>query len=217
MLDQESKLTKNNRYTYSHLLIPHFPYILSPECNYLDDDGASSPKDQSLCGIKIMRDLIDKLKSLGRFEDSLIIFQSDHGARFSIEENALVNLQKKGFGHFSLEFSHARSRPLLLIKPSGIGAEMKLKVSDQPAELTDIAATLLTSVNLQKPPGMMGVNLFDQQVTTQDKIRNYYFYTKLRPLEWTDKMTQFQIHGDVIMKIGVINLTNNEKTKLSEL
>lgn len=219
MLDQESNLEEHNRYTYSHLIVPHFPYVLSSECNYLGEHESSSPKQQAQCAIKLMRDLIHKLKSLGRFKDSLIIFQGDHGARFLIKDNRLVDarLPNKKSDLYYIEFSRARSRSLLLIKPPGIGAGKDLVVSNKPAELTDIAATILTSINLQKPPGMKGVNLFDGQTTIQDRTRNYYFYDKLGRIGWTDKMMHYQIHGDVMTKMGVINLTNNKQTTRSDL
>jgi hypothetical protein len=219
MLNQESNLIENNRYTYSHLIIPHFPYVLSSECDYLGNDEGSSPKQQTLCAIKLMRDLIHKLKSLGRFKDSLIIFQGDHGARFVIKDNELVDVRllNKKLDAYSPEYSHARSRSLLLIKPAGIGADTNLIVSNKPAELTDIAATLLTSVNLRKPLGMKGVNLFDEQISIQDRTRNYYFYDKLRRIGWTDKMMHYQIHRDVITKMGTITLENNKRTTLLDL
>jgi phosphoglycerol transferase MdoB-like AlkP superfamily enzyme len=201
------------------LIIPHFPYVLSSECDYLGNDEGSSPKQQTLCAIKLMRDLIHKLKSLGRFKDSLIIFQGDHGARFMIKDNELVDVRllNKKLDAYSPEYSHARSRSLLLIKPAGIGADTNLIVSNKPAELTDIAATLLTSVNLRKPLGMKGVNLFDEQISIQDRTRNYYFYDKLRRIGWTDKMMHYQIHRDVITKMGTITLENNKRTTLLDL
>jgi hypothetical protein len=209
MLDQESLLSSRNRYTYSHLLIPHFPYVFSPECEYLGKEKGASPKDQASCGIKLILDLIDELKLLGRYKESLIVIQSDHGARFKLDKNNLVDLKSKGY--FSVEWSRARSRSLLLIKPVGQGTEEKLRISNRPAQLTDIAPTILADLGFTKPANMTGENLLMEPDENQPRVRDYYFYAKKGKRGWTDEMAHYEIEGNRITNMGLKKLNNNEK------
>jgi hypothetical protein len=112
-LEDEKHLPGSNRYTFIHLLIPHFPYIFRCDCSYDKDLKGTSPLKQSRCATQLIVDFVKTLKELGRFNDSLILICADHGGRFEIKNGGLKGVEHLGL--YSKRWSRARSRALLLI------------------------------------------------------------------------------------------------------
>jgi arylsulfatase A-like enzyme len=137
----------------------------------------------------------------------MIIVQADHGARYAVRRNKLVNLG--GHGIYSNIWSRARSRALLLIKPPGRGAEITFRSSEIPASLLDIAATVRETLDLQGPWPTDGQNLFGPVSETQMRKRYYHYFDKKGPEEWTDEMHRYEIIGDRIKLLGIVKLENN--------
>jgi hypothetical protein len=208
MLDQEENYSATNRYTFAHLILPHFPYILNKDCSYDPDKITASPISQSNCATKLMQDFIKKLKDLGRFDNSLIIFQSDHGARFEIEDRRLVSVEDKG--NYSIPWSIARSRSLLLIKRPQDSAEKALEISSYEASLLDLAPTVNQALNLNMSSDFSGVDLFNPLNTSEKRVRYYYFFEKkIDNIGWTDEMTRYRISDSKMALEGTVRLSNN--------
>jgi hypothetical protein len=211
VIEEESRLAEEGRYVLVHLILPHFPYVLDSDCGYDPKRKKTSPLAQSRCATSLVIDFISKLKELGRFTESLLIFQSDHGGRFRVEEGRLV---KEGDRFYGPGWSMARARSLLLIKPSGVSADSHaLSVSEFPASLLDIAPTVLNQVKLGDVMQSVGVNLFDTDLSKMERKRYYHFYEKKDRNEWTDEMTRFVIEGNEIYFDSKIKLLNNPQQK----
>ncbi|MFK8018132.1 MAG: sulfatase-like hydrolase/transferase [Pseudomonadales bacterium] len=118
-LKQEESLPARGRYTLLHLLIPHGPYVFDADCN-----GPGPEKTdilgQSECALKLLGQLVSKLKELNRYDDSLIVVHGDHGAR-----NEPLG------GRWRSPYT------LLLVKSQGQQGE--IKVSDAPISIPDLA------------------------------------------------------------------------------
>src|SRR5262249_40602835 len=65
------------RYVYLHVILPHPPLVWNGACEPVETE--SDYKSQSLCAVQLMGEIVSELKRLGRYEKSMIIFQSDHG------------------------------------------------------------------------------------------------------------------------------------------
>lgn len=202
----EPELAKNSRYTLIHLILPHFPYVLNSDCSYLQDQ-VTSPLEQSQCATKIMQDFIETLKRLNRYDSSIIIFQSDHGSRFSLENNQLVNVEGKG--RRSPEWTRARSRALLLFKAVGANQD-NLIIDNFPASLLDIAPSLagLSQVKIPSNLKIQGIDLFDfkQRENNSTRERFYYFYEKKGANDWTDTLEKFLIKEPYPEKLETIKI-----------
>ena len=61
---------------FLHVILPHSPFVWDSYCQFAPK---SSPAEQYLCAAKLMGEIVAELKRLGRYDNSLIIFQSDHG------------------------------------------------------------------------------------------------------------------------------------------
>jgi arylsulfatase A-like enzyme len=164
---------------------------------------------QSQCATSLIVQFANRLKALGRYDDAMIIVQADHGARFVVRRNKLVNVG--GRGVYSNIWSRARSRALLLMKPPGQGAERTFRSSEIPASLLDIAATVRETLDLQGPRPTDGQNLLGPDSEISERKRYYHFFDKKGPEEWTDDMHRYEINGDRIKLLGIVKLENNPK------
>lgn len=91
--------------------------------------------------------ILDCLEESGQFDDTLILFMSDHGE--TLGDHGLI---QKG-----ARFYDGLVRvPLILCWPNGVSPGLR---SDALVELTDIAPTLLDAAGLAVPPDMQGRSL----------------------------------------------------------
>lgn len=210
-LDVEKNLSPFNRYTFIHLLIPHFPNIFHEDCTCEKTESGdlrkTGPLEQAACANKIVLDLVTKLKNLNRYNNSLIIVHGDHGSRYMLVGDRLSGTQK--FGFYSLEFSQGRSRVLLLVKPPGVGDESKFLVSNAEVTLLDIAPTVLQSLELPIGKEIEGISLFDPEVPASRGKRYYHWFSKKGKDELTDQLTRYVINQGKIYKEKEIDLVFN--------
>lgn len=90
--------------------------------------------------------LFDKLKDLGIWEETLVIFTSDHGEAFS--EHMLP-------GHQNVIYDEVLHIPLI-IRFAGMGATGRTR---EPVELTDLYRTITELAHVQVPEGVRGESL----------------------------------------------------------
>ncbi|RJP85117.1 MAG: hypothetical protein C4518_17315 [Desulfobacteraceae bacterium] len=149
----------SGQYNFAHLMLPHLPVNWTRSFTAADN---SSYLEQVYCAINLMGLLINELKRLDRFDDSLIIFHSDHGwsgvdfdypCMQEIPEPVIDKIQRTTH-HCPSRFFH-RSHSLLLIKPPGPESLRPLEISDRLTQLADIPATIshLTARNARWPVG----------------------------------------------------------------
>ena len=151
-LARELSLGDWNRYTFLHLILPHPPFLLNSECG---PQAGADPIEQFRCANTMIRKLIQTLKKLARFKESLVLIHADHGLGFEFEGGKLRELPRDPR---SVEWSHLFSKALLLWKPPGQGAEGEVYISDAETTLLDIKTTVLESVGTS-PSASEGVSL----------------------------------------------------------
>lgn len=200
-IDQERHLAASGRYSLVHLLLPHYPYVLSEDCVYTEGQE-TSPLEQAGCANRLIAALIDELKRLGRFDDSIIVIQGDHGARFQRQGNEIVNIPQDFEAE---EWNDARSRAVLLIKPASGGASNPLIVSDYPASLTDIMPTVFDSASITYLPRDGRTSLLAGTLPER-ATRYYHFYDKAEDGLPDGELARFIIEGDAIRHESVITL-----------
>lgn len=104
--------------------------------------------------------LVDKLKKLGIYDDTIIIYTSDHGAHFKTR-----NPEYKRSCHESA------SRTPLIIKGGGFEAG---RVEKRLSSLIDLPPTMLSMAGIDIPENYMGVDL-TTQINAPDKKRDCVF------------------------------------------
>jgi arylsulfatase A-like enzyme len=118
--------------------------------------------------------LINKLKNEGVYDNSLIIFTSDHGYEYFIQPSQYQGQKYLGSMINTRGFSSgSRYWPTLMLKlPNAKGP---MNINSTPVELIDIMPTILESVDLKDsiPTNIDGFSLLDEQT---DRTRKAMIY-----------------------------------------
>jgi Sulfatase len=155
MLSDEVQRSDHGEYIYLHTLVTHSLWgTRNPNCRYMAA-GDGTYFDHALCATNLMVAIITRLKQLGKYKDSTIIFQSDHGAERMSPQGDQCNepvpseiaTEMTSITGFSPSLIRDRTFGFLLIKPAGESGE-PLKVSSSPTQLADIPATIYKILGL---------------------------------------------------------------------
>lgn len=143
-------------FTFQHFVFTHEPVTFNSSCSYTysvnTEQNIESAKEQILCVISLMEKTIIKLKKVGVYDNSLIIFMSDHGMSARFNPDSQIN-----FGGF---MPAARYNAFLMVKD--FSAAGKAKISLLPSSLLDVAPTVCNSaINSEycNSQGYQGINL----------------------------------------------------------
>jgi hypothetical protein len=147
LIEDESGRPGRGQYVYAHLILPHAPYLWDGNCTLRQQTDIF---EQTLCANKLIKDFIDKLKQLGRYDESLILIQSDHGWH-QIHRTLLFTTPHVENDRYDTEEFSRRLHSLLLIKPP-IAGPAPLFVSEEVSQLVDIPATVYDVLDLAPPP-----------------------------------------------------------------
>ena len=144
-LEQEAAMPAHGRYTLVHVLIPHGPLVLGPECGYDPYGSRTGTVEQYGCAARMLLDLVETLSRLGRLEDALVVVQGDHGVRLRLEGGRLV------------DDPSALLKPFLAVKPPG--GHGPLRASGAECTLLDVAPTLFDWLGSAAPRELSGGSL----------------------------------------------------------
>ena len=99
---------------FAHLMIPHYPYNLRPDCSIRTPisswelrflrDGMNTPEsrrvrytayyDQIRCTLRKLTTLFDAMKAAGSYEKAIILIHGDHGSRIALIDPTAENLSR---------------------------------------------------------------------------------------------------------------------------
>ncbi len=191
-------------YKFIHLTTTHYPAVLNANCQYA---GAIVPwnweniKIQAKCSLDHFIQFLNKLKSKGIYDSSLIILHADHGyykVWTSINQVNLQNLDKDLESDFNDEEDFAQkvcaSSPFLAIKlPYSKGS---LKTSSAQTAITDIPATVSAFLNLNEK--FTGRSVFEIDSNEVRERKFYYYYELYRPgNNYMEPMDEYSIKGSL--------------------
>ncbi len=148
LIEDERDRLDHGQYVYVHLWLTHNPIgNRNGDCT-LNEEGDATYFDHAVCATRIMERFIAELKRLGRFENSTIIFQSDHGhvdvgPRGPQEDRLPKDIAERihdvtGMNPRSLV---NKTHALLLVKRAGEHGT-PLRISESPVALVDLPATV---------------------------------------------------------------------------
>lgn len=155
MIREERDRPARGQYVFGHFLLPHEPFVLDSQCQYR---FVTDHQSQTRCAFRLILELVNELKALGRFEGTSIVIHSDHGlwASGPEESGSFISepdAEKLGINGDRYRWRNGRvldrrSRALFLVKPAGSG-QAPLRVSDRRVQLIDIAPTIAGLAGLQ--------------------------------------------------------------------
>ena len=164
--------SSTGRYVVMHLILPHWPHVMDADCNLMADTTKPNTIGQNQCAGTLMRELVQELKRLGRFDASMILFHSDHGAGFAFNGSNFVWTGDVGMGEALASW---RSRAALVYKPMGVSDGGTLKTVPTNVTILDVAPTILAAAGIPALPGMEGRDLGTAPASLD--IRYYDNYT----------------------------------------
>lgn len=175
LIEDEVKRSKGGNYVWAHLYLPHGPYNLDRDCAYKVDVGYD---EQAMCAIKLMSDFIAELKRQGKYHDSMIIFQSDHGgigiSNHDMSADIMEKIDATNSSGRSAQAIINLSSSLLMVKPPNSSGK-PLVVSEKLTQLTDIPASVYALTGIEADPGD-GVNVLDDAFNEDRTIDIYTGY-----------------------------------------
>lgn len=167
---------------FIHLMTTHPPIEMNDACAPLPEPLRSTRANFSLpvtCSIETIRHLLARLKSIGVYDLSFIGIIADHGA------GLLPEPKSHRIGGAAM--------PLLLVKP--ISAQGALRISDRPAEIRDLAATVCKETSDCR--SLDGIPLDE---LPESRLRSFFYYIWKNEY-WNDDRIQpvneFLIDGPV--------------------
>jgi hypothetical protein len=183
---------KGGRYIFVHLILPHFPNVLAPDCSYRQG-RKTTILDQTSCAVREIGVFLELLRDQGRFKDALVLMHGDHGSRYVYEDGTLRLAQDRFYGP---DWSWARSRPLVLIKPAGVGPTRDLMMDERATDLFDLFPTVLANLGKSAPIPLAGSSLLAEPAP--ERQRFYHFYDKDRAQIVDGTLKRYRIlEGDI--------------------
>ena len=200
-----------------HFIFTHFPNNFDENCNYKSDDQNwfdSNQNEQGIinetkCALSKLSFFISKLKTLGIYDNSLIILKSDLGKPVSYFTLAPDNYKINGHAYWG----YNRYRPMLLIKKFH-SKKSVIQINNKLVLLDDLAKTICQNNGIQKSCDVFpGVNILDE---TPFVARDLYIFV---PKDENSTYT-FDTHKTVVLKLQGNNflqeLQNNPSIKIGQ-
>jgi len=183
-------------FKYIHLWGVHPPIRLDEKLNYVE---LPATRDNFIiytrAGVEMLRQLIDKLKELGVYDETLIVMTGDHGGGF---HHYAIDPRAGGVADELIEDTTVPSLikssavPAILIKE--IGSRGSLKITDVPVTIGDYPASIAGSLGFKH--SFPGVDFLTGRVDPE-RERLFYFYVgyNTNETDYFDGFTEYRIRG----------------------
>jgi len=148
--------------------------------------------------LRLMTKFLAELKRIGAFDNSLVFIIGDHGpGNLGLQEihlQALGNSYPESKQDEALKTIKASALPLMLVQPLGISALRPLVLSDAPASLGDVPATVAAACGLANE--FSGRPLF-QLGEKEERSRRYLYYKGARETDegYMGAMSEYWVRG----------------------
>lgn len=171
-----------------HLLVPHGPYHLTPECTRYIGPSMSAQRmfgSNVECAFNLVEKIFSKMKEQGVYDSTTIILVADHGTPIGFDQ-----VSKGPPVHKNLR----RAFPLLLIKPAGYhaGTADELKVDERQLSQLEILGLLndMNSLGLHVPPSQA------RTATGERLFHNYAWVNDNWSSDTLPKVKTFAVKGE---------------------
>lgn len=162
---------------YMHFTHTHFPVDFDQDCVFRGDDKAwyeanqnqQGAGNETICALKQLAGLMQRLRALDLYQHSLIILKSDHGKVSDYYEESPYHYRFNGHDRHG----YGRYRPMLMIK--GFNTEnQNMRVRAERVLLDDLAITLCQVAELKMGcEEFPGVNLMQTDLPASREFNIY--------------------------------------------
>ena len=157
-------------YKLFHVMLSHQPTVGNERCEY---DGRrptwrANVIIQARCGLEHVVDVLERMKELGVYDQSVIVLMGDHGAWIPPTGYVAGDAGKSGGPD---RIMAGMAVPVLAVKPAHAGGP--LRVSSAPTTIGDVPATVAALMDIDAD--LDGHNAFEL-VDGQDRKRQFFAY-----------------------------------------
>jgi hypothetical protein len=180
-------------YKFMHVGVPHPPVTLRADCSFVEPQRFTRENyaGQTRCAVARITAFLDRLRELNLYDSSLIVVASDHGVRLAPRQFEGDRLVPGG----DISQLAGRAMSLLLVKPPHVTGPVR--VSYAPTAITDIPATVLDALGLQKTlPGEPALKL-DEAARRERQFANYVWENDGWGHRYFEHLDLFRISGQV--------------------
>ena len=181
-----------------HFSFSHFPIRHDEKCNFFNKDLVENETNvarQVTCVLGLMKTLLEELKNKNLYDDSLIVFKSDHGKPFSFYSKS----ELRGLPIFSKEnaWGYDRYRPFTMVKlPRKKGS--KLTLNNDLFYLSD-----LNKIYCQSHEFFFETSRYDCDSVNRKLLNDYDLQSSGEKYLYIPKnSTNFKFDGHEAIKIG---------------
>jgi hypothetical protein len=203
-------------FKYYHLNGLHRPLVLNEklEVRQMPYTERSSFKTQGKACLEIVRLFLEKLKSIGQFDNTTIVVLGDHGCAdypYGVKVEAAGLKPSEPQGKKIPSHIKAAGIPLVLIKP-GEAKDEELKITDAPVSLKDISPTILAVLEI-KGTQDIGESMFEIPETEQRERHFYYYNWSGWENDYLYSLREYAVKGHAWLdeswkEIGVVRAAN---------
>jgi len=165
----KSCVTKSKpNYKFVHLAITHQPIVMNEKGVYAGGVLPATPENfvkQDQFGLDQFIIFINKLKTMGIYDNSLIILQADHGSGIPVNQSKQTTVSDESISNII-----GSATPLVVIKPPH--SKGPLRVSSNAVSLVDIPKTITDMLHINDT--FPGKSMFAKENLSQN--RKYYHY-----------------------------------------
>ena len=160
-------------YKLFHLMLSHRPTVGNEQCEY---DGKrqtwrNNVTIQARCGLERVVDVLEALKKVGVYDNTVIVLMADHGAWIGVEGFHDNQEPQPHPAASATDFIAGMAVPVLAIKPAASSGPMQ--TSTAPTTIADVPATLAALLGIE--PAFDGRNVFDIPASEQ-RTRTFFNY-----------------------------------------
>jgi len=192
MLTESSTADTKGTFKFYHLGMPHLPLLLDENFRYqVMAATRQNYTKNATSAVKLMIIFLKRLKEMGIYDDSLVFIVGDHGAGGQQQKFIVQPGMPSAPGQSVVtDFARVTAMPLILFKPPASHGE--LKITDAPASLGDIPATVFS--NLGMPVAAPGTPL-QALDPSAPRERRFMVYSGRNIFSYYANMTEYFVSG----------------------
>lgn len=154
-IDNLEVIEKAPSFLFHHYVFTHQPSNFDEECNYRSSNTVKqdiyAAQAEAKCALQMMDLVVDKLKKINGYDNSIVIFMSDHGLEANMNETPVNKgdfIYRGNMVNFKGHPSVSRYDPILFYKDFSSRGEMEI-VTDN-VSLVDIFPTICKRLHIQE-------------------------------------------------------------------
>jgi hypothetical protein len=173
---------------FVHSLSTHTPYVLNDDCRSYSPTSIAHLVPQARCGLLAVVSLLERLKAVDAYDNTLIVVMADHGVDPGVHGPDTDDPSERKWRYLA-----AVANPVFLIKPQGSRGPLR-EVHD-PLQITDVGNMLCgwsrtCRLAMRIPP-------FKLSPDRTRRFNDYEWRQEFWSLRTVDNLRSYEIRGPV--------------------